>query len=488
LVCTLKPAGPDVTFAYSGTLDTEGLTKVGSVDVYYTYIRPSHGAFAKVGEGWLYEGLSGDTSFGTGSWSFGSSPTGDFVYLGAEDNRLGVPTGFISGYLSGSFLFTNTDLNALGVTPGQYSWSWGSPLAPDHTITLTVFPVPSAIVSGETLSGTIDVASDMDAFQFDGEEGDRVLITAVTTSGSLNTVIYLYDPFGAIEADTEPSGDKLDHSLQQSGTYTIMVQDYGLNDTGTYNISFLDVPDGPLSSPGDPDGGPIVSGETLSGTIDAASDMDAFQFDGGEGERVIITAVTTSGSLNTEIYLYPPDGGAAEAHPAYGGDEIDHNLQQSGTYTIIVQDYGLNAEGTYNISFLNLSPPDPPTPDVKANGSDGPLVVAPGVNVNVTMSLDPRDEAGESADWWGLVLSSHGNFPLFAFQSPLFELPETSLVDIPLPPGWYVFLFNLDDTPDSSFDLMWYDYVVVVVDGSPSDALPDFEALVQEKIGELKME
>jgi hypothetical protein len=131
---------------------------------------------------------------------------------------------------------------------------------------------------------------------------------------------------------------------------------------------------------------------------------------------------------------------------------------------------------------------EPPIPEIKANGSDGPLFVAPGTDVDITVSLDPGDKAGEWADWWGIALSSYGNFPLFAFQTPLFELPETSLVDIPLPPGWYVFLFNLDDTPDSSFDLMWYDYVVVVVDGSPSDALPDFEALVQEKIGELKME
>ena len=141
----------------------------------------------------------------------------------------------------------------------------------------------------------------MDAFQFYGDAGERVIITAVTTSGSLDTVIYLYPPGGGpAEADTAPWGDRLDHPLEQSGLYTIVIQDYNLNSEGTYNITFLVLPGGPLSSLEDPDGGPITSGETLSGSI-VSSDLDALQFYGDEGDWVIITAVKTSGSLNTAI-------------------------------------------------------------------------------------------------------------------------------------------------------------------------------------------
>jgi len=88
--------------------------------------------------------------------------------------------------------------------------------------------------------------------------------------------------------------------LLYSGLYTIIVQDLNLQYEGNYNISLLDVPDGPVSSPNDPDGGYIASGETLSGSI-ITSDMDAFQFDANTNDRVIITAVKTSGNLNTEI-------------------------------------------------------------------------------------------------------------------------------------------------------------------------------------------
>ncbi len=227
---------------------------------------------------------------------------------------------------------------------------------PDGPVNSIGDPNGGPIVSGETLSGKIDVASDMDAFQFYGDFNDRVIITAVKTFGSLNTEIFLYPPDGnSVEADTSPWGDRLDHQLEQTGLYTIVIHDSGYNDEGDYNISFLNLePNSPVSSPNDPNGGPIASGETLSGKIDAASDMDAFQFYGDFNDRVIITAVKTSGSLNTEIFLYPPDGGSLEDDTWSGGDRLDHQLERTGLYTIVIHDNAYNNEGRYNISFLKI--------------------------------------------------------------------------------------------------------------------------------------
>jgi len=226
---------------------------------------------------------------------------------------------------------------------------------PDGPVYSPNDPNGGPIASGETLSGTI-VASDMDAFQFYGDVNDWVIITAVETSGTLDTVIRLYPPDGGpVEAYTSPPyDDKLEHPLEHSGLYTIVVLDNGYNDEGAYNITFLDLPDGPVSSANDPDGGPIASGETLSGTI-VASDMDAFQLYGCVNDWVIITAVETSGTLDTVIRLYPPDGGPVEAYtsPPYD-DELEHGLEQSGLYTIVVLDNGYDDEGTYNISFLKI--------------------------------------------------------------------------------------------------------------------------------------
>jgi hypothetical protein len=138
-------------------------------------------------------------------------------------------------------------------------------------------------------------------------------------------------------------------------------------------------------------------------------------------------------------------------------------------------------------SFTTVTAGPPPVPDIKANGLDGPLFVIPSESVDLSISLDPGDMAGVWADWWGILLSSHGNFPLFGFQAPLFELPDTSLFSIPWPVGWYIFLFGLDDVPDGAFELDWYDYVVVISQpaGTQLKNIPNFDGIIKEKMREL---
>ena len=109
----------------------------------------------------------------------------------------------------------------------------------------------------------MNAASDLDAYQFSGQTGQHVLFTAVTTQGSLDTLISLYAPSGTLEKNTYNSGqlrgdDKLDWTLKEAGTYTVVVEDCGLNDIGDYNLSFLQLPHGPLTYAGDLDGGAIA--------------------------------------------------------------------------------------------------------------------------------------------------------------------------------------------------------------------------------------
>src|SRR3989442_548760 len=105
------------------------------------------------------------------------------------------------------------------------------------------------------------------------------------------------------------------------------------------------------------DKGPISSGETKSGTITGPSFLDTWTFQGTAGDWIIITAVTIpgSGTLNTAICLYPPDGGPAEVCPPNAGDFLDHQLAQSGLYTIVIFDgFFLSRMGDYNISLTKI--------------------------------------------------------------------------------------------------------------------------------------
>ena len=220
------------------------------------------------------------------------------------------------------------------------------------TVSTEADPDGGSIASGQTISAAINAPSDMDAFQFYGQVGERVIVNAANTSGTLNTRILLFPPGGGPkEADTA-AGDQLDYQLKNTGLYTIVIEDYSLSNSGNYNITFLKIP-GAVSSEADPDGGPIASGQTISAAINAPSDMDAFQFYGQAGERVIVNAVNTSGTLNTRILLFPPGGGPKEADTV-AGDQLDYQLKNTGLYTIVIEDYSLSNSGNYNLSLSKI--------------------------------------------------------------------------------------------------------------------------------------
>lgn len=222
---------------------------------------------------------------------------------------------------------------SISILYGIFSFVWGA---------------NGKILSGETKTDlSISSPSQSDRWTFYGNAGNHVIITAVGTSGELSPEIFLYPPDGG-SYEASSSENRIDYQLKQTGQYTIVVSDLGMNDTGTYNISLLKIP-GTVSSTADPDGGEITSDQTLSGTINVPSDLDAFQFSGSAGDRVIISTVVTSGELYEEIFLYPPDGGTFE--DSSSSSKIEHTLSQTGLYTIVVSDLLLSDLGDYNISL-----------------------------------------------------------------------------------------------------------------------------------------
>ncbi|HEX6791419.1 MAG TPA: FlgD immunoglobulin-like domain containing protein [Candidatus Krumholzibacteria bacterium] len=210
------------------------------------------------------------------------------------------------------------------------------------------------ITSGTTVSGSVSGPSYLESWTFSGTAGNRILVTAITTSGALNTSIVLKAPGGgAVEANTN-SGDRLDWQLVATGTYTIQIEDFGLNDAGNYAIAFLNVTAGPLTGGGDTDGGAIVSADIKTGTMSGPGDLDAFTFTASNNHRIIVDAVATSGAgYNTYLSLYPPNGGAAVTYTS--GDRLEFQLNAAGTWTIVVEDNADDTAGGYSVSMLNIT-------------------------------------------------------------------------------------------------------------------------------------
>ena len=242
------------------------------------------------------------------------------------------------------------------------------------------------IVSAQTLTGTFNLSSDTDLFQFTAAANERVVITVAGIDAGVYPEIYLYPPNGGeFETSATGAGSKwLDHQLLETGTYTIVVQDNGLNTAGGYAISLAKLP-GALTSPTDGDGGPIVSAQTLTGTFNLSSDTDLFQFTAAANERVVITVAGIDAGVYPEIYLYPPNGGEFETSATGAGSKwLDHQLLQDGTYTIMVQDNGLNTAGGYAISLAKL----PGALTSPTDGDGGPIVSAQTLTGTFNLSSD----------------------------------------------------------------------------------------------------
>jgi hypothetical protein len=128
----------DVVANGSGAIDLTGLSfKFDSTEV--SGIAPSSGQIGTgIGLTSLpvavldYGGFTGPPSFGSGGITFASSGSGDQVGILVVSGDLQVPFGYVSGHtLSDTATYDNATFASLGVTPGVYTWTWGSALNGD---------------------------------------------------------------------------------------------------------------------------------------------------------------------------------------------------------------------------------------------------------------------------------------------------------------------------------------------------------------------
>ena len=152
---TLKQVGSNVVVTGSGAINLTGLTFVSGGFVATGSMGPSI-ALLTVADGTglsQYTGFSGPSSFGPGTTIINaSSDSGDSVsIIGAAvfpGPGIFLPAGYVSGTaLSGSSTYNSATFASLGVTPGRYTWTWGTGL-PNQNFTLQIGSVPDA---GSTL-------------------------------------------------------------------------------------------------------------------------------------------------------------------------------------------------------------------------------------------------------------------------------------------------------------------------------------------------
>lgn len=148
-------SGGNVVASGAGTLDTTSLGALGALSVTPLVIPVS--AILRVGTPGAsiqaFGPLNGPASFGPGGLTNADGGSGDMVGLfGAL--ALFVPQAYVSGDpLSSSASWSAATLATLGLTPGDYTWTWGSGPSSDlYTLRVGVAPPGVIVASIPTLS------------------------------------------------------------------------------------------------------------------------------------------------------------------------------------------------------------------------------------------------------------------------------------------------------------------------------------------------
>lgn len=170
-IVTFEQSGGNVVATGSGTINLAALSLFGVVN-------EMPGVHGDYGYAWLgvwpsggfsiepvYDGLSGPRSFGpSGDVEVNASDaSGDLIGIYGYNQELVVPSGYVSGAsLSDSTTWDNTTISGLGLTPGTYTWTWGSgPTADSFVLVIgsAAVPEPSGMILLGPAIGAIGVGT-----------------------------------------------------------------------------------------------------------------------------------------------------------------------------------------------------------------------------------------------------------------------------------------------------------------------------------------
>lgn len=152
IVMTIAPSGGDVVAAAAGTANITGAQVIHTTGLAGPGLWGEFGGFIRIGSvpdtgTTLIVGVSSPgiwvspllaqmalaTSSSAGAGLVGARDSGREVYL---------PGGYVSGAaLNASSTWSGTTIESLGLTPGTYTWSWGTGGNAD-TLTINVVPEP----------------------------------------------------------------------------------------------------------------------------------------------------------------------------------------------------------------------------------------------------------------------------------------------------------------------------------------------------------
>ncbi len=211
---------------------------------------------------------------------------------------------------------------------------------------------------GQILAGSISAAAEKDSYTFTASANDVAALRVRKTSGSLNAYMDLYNPSGGLIQ----SGNQIDRTLTQAGTYRIDVRDMNNTNMGDYVLYWEN-----LSSPCNV-AADLPCDQVVAGSIGTSLDPPPWRiytFSASANDAVTIRARCTTGGcmyggcFYTAMTLYGPTGATITTSNV----QIDRTLTTTGTYKIIVKDAYNTYAGDYLLTWERFTNPCAPSID-----------------------------------------------------------------------------------------------------------------------------
>lgn len=275
------------------------------------------------------------------------------------------------------------------------------------------------LTNGANNTGEIFLG-DLDTWTFEANSGDFIHLTMARTSGDLQPQIRLLSPTNDVVGHAATYGESTQVVVQdapESGTYRVIVGDYGARYTGDYVLRLAQVPPA-FVVPQIDEGGALTNGDNQPGEI-PLGDLDQWTFNADEGDFIHLTMARTSGNLQPQIRLISPTGDVVGHVATYGESAqlVISDAPENGTYRIIVGDYGVRYTGAY-VLRLALAPKDY---NVPADDEGGALTNTANHSGNIPLGdLDQWSFTADAGDFIHLTMGrTSGNLqPQIRLVSP----------------------------------------------------------------------
>jgi len=258
----------------------------------------------------------------------------------------------------------------------DYSFNWSG----KYDVTLTKVLGPQApdsdsgvMTSGATRQGSIDPWGDIDRFEINLTQGEPYFLVVRDSKGvnEFEPAVRLYRSNGTLVDSANTSGFSdamavVSGTAPVSGTYYVLIHDYGFNWTGQYDVTLTKVL-GPQAP--DPDSGVLTSGATRQGSVEPWGDIDRYEINLTQGEPYFLVVRDSAGVNEFEpaVRLYRSNGTLVDSANTSGFSDwmgvISGTAPVSGTYYVLIHDYGFNWTGKYDVTLTKVLGPQAPDPD-----------------------------------------------------------------------------------------------------------------------------